>query len=183
MWYTINFVLLGGTLFLKANIMSEDLTLNNTQNLVKHYCYLILNENIPNELNSIITRYLYIYKISYDEGHKILTRGPCCAGFWNGNRYRFGILAHELKSKKKMMIRLLDDNASSAGEFKIIQFPLSTNMINCDSKYKVTKFTLARLVGISECSSGYYSDNTEIKYKQYPTFLESYHNYVDNIIT
>ena len=173
--------------------MSESLNLNNTHNLVKHYCYLISNNDVPNALSNIITNYLYIYKISYNEAYKILTRGSCCAGFWNENKKKYipGILARKFKSTKKLMIRLFDNHINYIDEmlkngnkdeemYKIIQFPLLTNIMDCTYKYEIEQCNLdAFKVSSQECLLGYYSDDTELKYKKYPTFIKSYHYYLN----
>ena len=159
--------------------MSEGLNLNNTHNLVKHYCYLMSNKHIPNALCNIITNYLYIYKISYNEAYKILTRGSCCAGFWSENqrKYRCGILACKFKSTKKLMIAVLSGDVCY--NYKIIHFPLSTDIMDCSHEYKTEQIELNEFKHASEdCLLGYYSDDTELKYKEYPTFIKSYHNYL-----
>mmetsp|Transcript_100551 Transcript_100551/g.123089 ORF Transcript_100551/g.123089 Transcript_100551/m.123089 type:complete len:167 (+) Transcript_100551:152-652(+) len=158
--------------------MSESLTLNNIHNLVKHYCYLISNKDIPKELRNIIGHYIH-YKISYNEGYKILTRGRCCAGFWseNGKEYIPGILAHKFKSNKKLMIKLLERDPKD-GYYKIIQFPSSIDIMDCSHEYQNHQDDLNKY-DVSECLYGYYSDDTELKYKEYSIFIKSYHDYLN----
>ena len=115
-------------------------------------------------------------EISYNEGYKILTRGPCCAGIWcqDSKRYRTGILSHKIDKSKRIIIRLLNDNHGGSHDDKnheIIQFP--TKNMKFDKKYKVTKQQLNTL-GIPETKLGYYSDDTETKYKDYKTFIKLY---------
>ena len=160
--------------------MSESLTLNSIHNLVKHYCYLISNKDIPKELRNIITHYIH-YKISYNEGYKILTRGRCCAGFWNENEKAYipGILARKFKSNKKFMIKLLGRDPGD-GYYTIIQFPSSIDVMDCTHEYKTNQNDLNDYdVSYQECLLGYYSDDTELKYKKYSIYIKSYHDYLN----
>ena len=64
-------------------------------------------------------------------------------------------------------------------EYKWIQYPVTTNIMDCslDNKYKIDNDSL-RQMGVNESKLDYYSDNSDIKYKKYPTFVQLYKSHL-----